>query len=57
MTVNCLKKQKTMYKALLLHLNAKWNQIVMKISVNKIKIVAITGKCGGENGIKENIRT
>jgi len=57
MIVNRLEKQKTMYKALLLHLNEKWNQIVMKISVNKIKIVAITGKCVGENGTKENIRT
>jgi hypothetical protein len=57
MIVNCLKKQKSMYKALWLHLNEKWYQIVMKISVNKIKIVAITGKCAGENGTKENIRT
>jgi len=28
----------------------------MKISDNKIKIVAITGKGVGENGTKENIR-
>jgi hypothetical protein len=41
-----------MYKALWLHLNEKCNQFVMKISVNKIKIVAITEKRVGENGTK-----